>query len=247
MKYGRGIFVTGTDTGVGKTVVTAGLLRLIRNHGISAGAMKPVESGCRLASGRKIGKDSRILLAASESGEDPEQVGLYRFKSPLAPLMASRAEGVRIDLNRIVKAYRELSTRHSITFVEGVGGLMVPLTQKATVADLVRRMRLPLLVVAANRLGAINHTLLTVRMAERFRIPVLGIILNQTQPKSGPAVRTNARLLSSVCGVPVIGEVPYIRDLSSGGKRSGGLRRMLKHLDESIHHIGIELNSRVLS
>jgi dethiobiotin synthetase len=122
MRGGRGLFVTGTDTGVGKTVITAGLLRILRRYGVSAGAMKPVETGCRRVSGRLTGSDSRLLSAASEPDGNGNRVGLYRFRDPVAPLLAARAEGVRIDLGRIVRAYRNVSARHSITFVEGIGG-----------------------------------------------------------------------------------------------------------------------------
>ena len=243
MKQQTGIFVTGTDTGVGKTVITAALASWFRNQGIDIGVMKPVETGCHIRSGRRIGSDSQLLIASAQCKDDPDLVGPYRLMASLAPALAAKQEGISIDLGLIVKSYKKLCAQHAFMLVEGIGGLMVPLSHDKTVLDMVIALKLPLLVIASNRLGAINHTLLTLRHAHQSGIPVEGVILNRTQRRSDHAIRTNADFLTSLIEIPLLAEIPYFMKLDPEKLDSGGMGRLLDHLDKGIHDLWIKLNA----
>jgi dethiobiotin synthetase len=195
--------VTGTDTGVGKTFVAAGLVRLFVDRGRSVFVMKPVETGC--VGGRAA--DAEMLAAAARR----ETVVPYTFEEPLAPLVAARRTGCRIDVDRIVGVARDLSSRQEIVVVEGAGGLSVPLTEDCDMAGLAGRLRLPLLVVARPDLGTLNHTFLTVRYARSMGLLVIGVVLSGVRPEGATvAEQTNPGLIEEMCDVPVLGRVPHI-------------------------------------
>ncbi|MEI6306350.1 MAG: dethiobiotin synthase, partial [Deltaproteobacteria bacterium] len=153
----RGIFITGTDTGVGKSIVAATLARLLCLNGVNVGVMKPVTAGCREDYGRLVSDDAMLLCKAAGVNYC-EDIAPYRLKEPLAPAEAARIDGLRIDFSKILEAYGRLSSEHDFMIVEGVGGLMVPLAGGLLVADLARELALKLLVVARPDLGTINHT-----------------------------------------------------------------------------------------
>ena len=202
----RSIFVTGTDTGVGKTHVTAGLVRALRRRGVDAGAMKPVATGTV----RGISEDARTLWAAVDRSDPLDWINPVRLAPPLAPSVAARLSGRSIDLARVWRAYRELSGRHEHVVVEGIGGLLVPILDRYPVARMVRRLGLPLLIVTRPSLGTINHTALTVLAARTHGLRILGLVINHHQDfPIGPAERTCRRTLETECKVPVLGEIPY--------------------------------------
>ncbi|MBI3811838.1 MAG: dethiobiotin synthase [Nitrospirae bacterium] len=240
-----GFFITGTDTGVGKTVVAAGLAALFRKNGLNVGVMKPIQTGCASRNGERIATDARFLLQASGADDPVDQVCLCRFKIPAAPLVAAEHEGKTIDLDHIEDSYRRLSSRHQVMVVEGIGGLLTPITPTETVMDLARRLKLPLIIVAHTRLGTLNHTLLTVRYAQQAEATVMGIILNRTGRASRSlAERTNPEVLSRLCSVPVLGTIPFMSGISVEKGRLGrmNVRSFGHHLKEGLHHLGIKLN-----
>ena len=207
----RGIFVTGTDTGVGKTIVAATLALLSRMRGIDAGVMKPVTSGCREENGRLVSDDARLLcLAAGITCSD--DVTPYLLRKPLAPAEAARIDGVTIDIGRIKPSCEQLAAEHEVMIMEGAGGLMVPLAGGLLVADLVRELDLALLVVARPGLGTINHTVLTCFAAQQMGIRVAGVIINNYPENPGPAERGAAHQIGSLCGAPVLGVWPHHDD-----------------------------------
>jgi dethiobiotin synthetase len=211
----KGIFITGTDTGVGKTLLAAGLVAHLRSRHLDVGVMKPVHTGCRKAGSRFIGQDTRLLRLAAETQDPLELITPYCLRLPLAPWPASQFEGKKIRTAVLLKAFQELCQRHAFLVVEGVGGLAVPLTAQLTVLDLVRLFRLPLLVIARSGLGTLNHTRLTVDYARAHRIPVQGIILNETEKRpQGMAERTNSKILEALCKTPVLGQIPFIRGVT---------------------------------
>lgn len=189
-------FVTGTDTGVGKTHVTAALLRAIPG----AGAFKPIACG---SGGRN---DAKIYARHMKLPVDA--VNPVYLQHPLAPLVAARLERRRINLNAILSAYSRLTTHYSPLFVEGAGGLLVPIKRDYFVADLARELQLPVIIVGRLSLGTINHTLLTVRQARACGLKVAGVILNDT----GHSERTNVQAIRELCGVPLLGVVPRARN-----------------------------------
>ncbi|HET8760288.1 MAG TPA: dethiobiotin synthase, partial [Nitrospiria bacterium] len=207
MKRGaRGVFVVGTDTGVGKTTVAAGLAWALRGRGIDVGVMKPVETGVRT----ERGSDAEHLRRAAGVDDPIEAIRPYRFAAPLAPLVAARRERARISPMALTRGYARLARRHDVMVVEGVGGLMVPLTESKTTLDLAETIGLPLLLVIGNRLGAISHALLTVQAARSRGLGLLGGVINDLTPKIDLAVRTNPTVLRELLNLPRWAIVPYL-------------------------------------
>jgi dethiobiotin synthetase len=211
---GKGVFVTGTDTEVGKTIVTASLVSLLINDGLDVGVMKPVETGCPKKNGRLVPRDATFLKVVSGSKDGLSLINPYRFSKPLAPLIAAEIDQKEIKMGKISLAYEKLREKHDITFVEGAGGLLVPLTGKLTNVDLILKLALPIFVVVDSKLGAVNHTLLTLNWARENGIKVIGLVINQPNlnpsPRKNLAQKTNPMLIRSLAGVPIFGEIPYI-------------------------------------
>jgi dethiobiotin synthetase len=205
----KGIFVTGTDTWVGKTVIAGGIAAALKDEGIDVGVMKPIESGCSLVDGRKIPTDALFLKVMAGTNEPLELINSYSLEKPLAPFVAAKREGIEIDADKILSDYKKLKERHKFLIVEGVGGLMVPIKKGFFVSDLIKLMKLPVLVVTRANLGTINHTLLTVNYATHLKIRVFGVIINHLSKDRGLAEKTNPRVLKELLGVPIIGDFPY--------------------------------------
>lgn len=199
-----GIFITGTDTGVGKTHVTALILSELRRRGIRAAAFKPIACGM---GGRH---DAEIYAGLMEHEQPLDVINPIYLRDPLAPSVAARRERKRIDLRRIIRAYHQLADEYSVVLVEGAGGLLVPIRRNYFVADLARTLKLPLLVVARLGLGTINHSLLTVRAARAMGLQVRGIVLNDTiGGKRSLAEQTNIKTVPEFCGERLLGVIPH--------------------------------------
>jgi dethiobiotin synthetase len=206
---GSGIFITGTDTSVGKTFFACGLAAVLRDSGYKVGVMKPAETGCDLGDGKIVTQDAWALKEASGCALPLEQICPYQFREPLAPSVAAERERVRINIDRLMDIYSEISALHDITIIEGAGGLLVPLLPTYTYADFAKVLKLPVIVVAANKLGMINHLLLTLEHASCKGLSVLGYVLNQIESRLSLAAETNREALASLTGVPCMGEIPY--------------------------------------
>jgi dethiobiotin synthetase len=204
----RGVFVTGTDTGVGKTLVASALARHLRNSGLDVGVMKPVETG--VTDPGRPGPDAALLQWAADCADDPELIAPYRLRAPLAPALAAEEESVRVDLAHIVEAVKSLSDRHDFTIIEGAGGLMVPLAGGLLVADLVLQIGFPLLVVCRPGLGTINHTLLTVHAARTMDIPLAGFIINGMPQQPDAAEVLAPHTLASLASADLLGVLPNV-------------------------------------
>ena len=205
----RGFFVTGTDTGVGKTFIACGLARILRDRGLRVGVMKPVETGCKWRSNALDPSDARLLGLAAGTSQSLSSVCPYRFEAPLAPDLAARQAGRQIDPAVIHDRFRRVAASHDITVVEGAGGLLVPIWERYMMADLAADLRLPLLVVAASRLGAVNHTLLTLEHARVRGLSVSAYVLNRLTPADDEAMSTNAELLARSTDAPCAGTVSW--------------------------------------
>ena len=202
-----GLFVTGTDTGVGKTFVARGIASALCARGRRVGVMKPVETGCSGGAARRPA-DALALREAAGSKLPLDRICPYQLDAPLAPDVAARLENTRIDPEVIVAAFRHIRARHDLTIVEGAGGLLVPIVERYCMADLARDLDLPLLVVVDSKLGAINHTLLTLEAAAARGLAVCGYVLNHASA-ADEAAATNASVLARCTAVPCLGTVQW--------------------------------------
>lgn len=203
----RALFVTGTDTGVGKTWITCALARAAVRRGLRVAALKPCETG--------DGDDGERLLLACDRPLDPRHVRPYRFHLPASPEVAARAEGATVDVDRIAAAFQTLAADADLVLVEGAGGLLVPLAPGFLMADLATRLQLPLLIVARASLGTVNHTLLTVEAARHRRLSVAGVILSRAIETHGPEESTNPEAIASYGAVPILGQVPHLSSIDA--------------------------------
>ncbi len=208
-----GVFITGTDTGVGKTLIAGALARLLRSMGLNVGVMKPIETGCLMRQGKLIPQDASYLKRAARAIDPIEAIVPYRFWEPIAPWPASIREKQKIEIKKIVAAYKRLEKEHAFMIVEGVGGLRVPITEKTEVIHLIQRLDLPVLLVARSGLGTLNHTLLTIQYGQERGLQFLGVILNATQSAKTLADKTNRSVLSKKIDVPFIESFPYIKNI----------------------------------
>jgi dethiobiotin synthetase len=199
----RGVFVSGTDTGVGKTVVACALARGLRARGIDVGVMKPIETGV----GDAGPVDARALREAAGCADPLDDVCPERFALPAAPSVAAAAEGRAVDLERVRAAFRRIRARRDCVIAEGAGGLLVPIAPGVSMADLARELALPLLVVARAALGTINHTLLTLEAAVARGLPVLGVVISHAAPL-GAADAANLEALRLALGPALLAELP---------------------------------------
>jgi dethiobiotin synthetase len=227
----KGFFITGTDTGVGKTVIAVALIKALNLLGLKACGMKPLETGCIKEGEVLIPSDGMFIKTVARMEENIRYVTPYCFESPLAPLPASELEGVTIDFRKILLAYKDLSRLYDAVVVEGIGGLLVPIKRDYFVLNLARDFGLPLIVVSRPGLGTLNHTMLTVNYALKEGLDVAGIIINSNQPqKETLAEDTNPDILKQISPVPLIGIVPYLRDLEISTIE----RAVVKNLDLEI-------------
>jgi dethiobiotin synthetase len=211
-----GFFITATDTGVGKTVITGALIKAIGILGLRPCGMKPIETGCIKEGDVLIPSDGMFIKAIAHMEEDIRYISPCCFKNPLAPLPASEIEGISVDLGRIKRAYTELSKNYDAVVVEGIGGLLVPIKRDYFVLDLIREFGLPVIVVSRPGLGTINHTMLTVNYAVKEGLTVAGIIINYSRPPEGTlAEDTNPDIIKQISPVPIIGVFPYLEDMES--------------------------------
>ena len=205
-----GIFITGTDTEIGKTVVAGGLAAALKAAGVNVGVMKPIASGGIEHKRRIVSEDAIFLKRAAQVGDGLDLINPICLRHPLAPSVAAEIEGVSIDLRQVDEAFAQLCQRHEFIVVEGIGGIAVPICEEVLVAHIAQRFQLPLLIVARPNLGTINHTALTVEFARFYSLEICGIVLNASQEESkGLAEETNPKELERLTHVPILGTVPF--------------------------------------
>jgi dethiobiotin synthetase len=195
--------VTGTDTGVGKTVVAAAILALLRRRGLRVAGMKPIETGVERGDPRS---DAVVLARAAGARVPPEDVCPIVLPEPLAPMIAAHRAGIQIDLAALDAANARLSAGRGAIVVESAGGLLVPLAPRTAFDDLFRHWRLDVIIVAANRLGAVNHTMLTIQAARAAGLRVRCVVLNTVNPE----VRSLAEELNAETLRAVVQEIPVM-------------------------------------
>lgn len=196
-------FITGTDTGVGKTYVTRLILETLRREGVDAVGYKPVACGDR---------DDAVVLAEASGGLDLDAVNPVFFNTPVAPYVAGMLENRTLDPSELIRGYHQLAAHHAQVLVEGAGGWEVPLAANYRISDLAADLQLPVILVAGNKLGALNHILLSVAAIQAKGLRCAGIILNQLEDEMDTAMITNKGVVEDLTGIPLLDHLIHGQD-----------------------------------
>ena len=207
----RSLFVAGTDTDVGKTYITAGLAVTIRKMGIDVGVMKPFAAGTVQKKGYKS-EDVEILSKAAQTSDPENMINPQFFPIPASPYTAWKNLKIKPKIQTILNSFKKLSHLHEMLLVEGMGGVMTPILRDYYVTNLIKDMKIPALIVTRSKIGTINHTIMTCKMCEKYKIPIKGIIINNFD--EGYPVKELERDLKSLTGVKILGSIPFLTDMS---------------------------------
>lgn len=211
----HGLFVTGTDTGVGKTVAAQGLLRALRARGLRAAPFKPIASGCRVSAEGLRNEDAEALLAAAGGGFPYDLVNPFAFEPAIAPHLAAAQAGREIDLDRIAAAYQQLARAADVVVVEGAGGWRVPLDATRSMAAIAQRLQLDVLLVVGIRLGCLSHALLTAEAIQSDGLRLAGWIANCIDP-ADPLAPAQVDDLSARLPAPLLATLPWVKEGLAG-------------------------------
>jgi dethiobiotin synthetase len=223
----NGIFVTGTDTDVGKTMISSGLAAVLKEKKIDVGVFKPLLSG--IAREDPI-SDTSLLKRLSQTTLSYEEITPFEFKEPLAPYMAAKLEGKSVRLEEVVNHWENIKGKHDFFIVEGAGGISVPLGEDFLVSDLIKALKLPIVIVARPNLGTVNHIFLTVQYAKSQGLTIAGIVINGKNEHPDLAEKTNPELIEKLCGVPILGITPKLKEISNEN-----IKKMVKdHIDVTL-------------
>lgn len=235
----KGFFITGTDTDVGKTIITSALIMVAMSLGLRACGIKPIETGCiktklkvksqksEIKDKNLIPSDGIFLKNIAGMDEPIDFITPIRFENPIAPLPASEIEGIFVNINKIKRAFMRLTKKYNAIFVEGIGGLLVPIKKDYSVLDLIKDFDLPVIVVSRPGLGTINHTLLTVNYALKEGLTVAGIIINNAQSsEKSLAEKTNPQIISQLSPVPLLGIFPYLKELKADNIKNSAMENL---------------------
>ena len=207
-QFKKGIFVTATDTAVGKTFLSGLLMRALNRKGIDAAYFKPAASGCCLENGSLVSEDVLFIQGFTGNKMDHEIHCPVRYAKPLAPMAAAQLENRPFNLDAVWKSFDLLKKRYSVVVVEGIGGVMVPLKEDYLVLDLIAETRLPAIVVCRPTIGTINHTLLTLHALNGRGIPLAGFLTNGKREEGDEAGITSPPLIARFSRVPYLGHIP---------------------------------------
>lgn len=206
-------FVTGTDTEIGKTCITMGLMQRFREQGYTVAGMKPVASGSKLLNNEWRNEDALNIQANCSDEIEYRHINPYALQEPIAPHIAARKEGITIQLDPIVKSFEELKNRADVVIVEGVGGWRVPMGDSLQTADLIRALNVPVVLVVGLRLGCINHALLSAETILMDQNRLLGWVANRIDPEYGEVDET-IDTISRTIPAPLLGKVPYMKNIA---------------------------------
>ena len=200
-------FITGTDTDVGKTCVSAAIAKYLFDKGVNVGVMKPFASGYK-ESADSISEDVEILLKYSGSNDPIELVNPYYFEIPTSPYDACKQLNLEIDMSKVVDAYKQLTAIHDVVIVEGIGGIMTPISRNYFVSDLISELNLDSFIVTGSKIGTVNHLMLTYEHAQKKNLNTLGILVNQNV-SDGYELSNLKQQIFGLTGKKVSGAIPY--------------------------------------
>ena len=207
----KSIFITGTDTDVGKTYITAGLAVTLRKMGIDIGVMKPFAAGNAQKNGFKS-EDVEILSKSAQVNDPENLVNPQFFPISASPYTAWKKLKIKPKIPTILKSFKKLSNLHEMLLIEGMGGVMTPILKDYYIANLIKEMKIPTIIVTRSKVGTVNHTIMTVKFCEKFKIPIKGIIINNFD--KGYPVKQLKNDLEGLTGVKVLGSIPFLKNLS---------------------------------
>lgn len=207
----NGFFVTGTDTDVGKTIISSGLAAVLKEKKVDVGVFKPLLSGI---SREDPASDTSLLKQMSQTSLSYEEITPFEFKEPLAPYVAGKLEGKIVRIEEVLSHWEKIREKHEFFIVEGAGGISVPLGEGFLVSDLIKALQLPLVIVARPNLGTFNHIFLTVQYAKSRGLSIAGIVLNGINDHPGLAEKTNPDLIEKLCCVPILGITPKLKEIT---------------------------------
>ena len=207
----KSLFITGTDTDVGKTYITAGLAITLRKMNVDIGIMKPFAAGEKQKKGYKS-EDVEILSNAAQINDPESLVNPQFFPISASPYTAWKKLKIKPKISLILSSFKKLSDKHEMMLVEGMGGTMTPILKNYYVANLIKDMKIPTVIVTRSKVGTVNHTLMTVLMCQKFKIPIKGIIINNFD--KGYPINQLKKDLESLTGIKVLGSIPFIKDMS---------------------------------
>ena len=207
----KSIFITGTDTDVGKTYITAGLAVTLRKMGLDIGVMKPFAAGNAQKNGFKS-EDVEILSKAAQVNDPENLVNPQFFPIPASPYTVWKKLKIKPKIPTILKSFKKLSNLHEMLLIEGMGGVMTPILKDYYITNLIKEMKIPTIIVTRSKVGTVNHTIMTVKFCEKFKIPIKGIIINNFD--KGYPVKQLKNDLEGLTGVKVLGSIPFLKNLS---------------------------------
>ena len=207
----KSIFITGTDTDVGKTYITAGLAVTLRKMGIDIGVMKPFAAGNAQKNGFKS-EDVEILSKSAQVTDPENLVNPQFFPISASPYTAWKKLKIKPKIPTILKSFKKLSNLHEMLLIEGMGGVMTPILKDYYISNLIKDMKIPTIIVTRSKVGTVNHTIMTVKFCEKFKIPIKGIIINNFD--KGYPVKQLKNDLEGLTGVKVLGSIPFLKNLS---------------------------------
>jgi len=222
----KAYFITGTDTGVGKTSIMAGLAGSMRKLGVDVGVMKPIATGNPSKTGFKSSDVAKLVEIAGI--KDPENlVNPVFFSLPTSPYDATKFLELSVDMSLIFDQFKKLLSLHEILLVEGIGGIMTPITQNFFVADMIKGMGIETIIVTRATIGTLNHTVMTCNMCKDYGIKIRGLVINNFDEKGTPAEKNAPATLYEITNIPILGTVPFIKDLNN-------LEKIIEHVEKNI-------------
>jgi len=207
----KSLFITGTDTDVGKTYITAGLAITLRKMSIDVGVMKPFAAGVAQKKGFKS-EDVEILSNAAQINDSESLVNPQFFPISASPYTAWKKLKIKPKIPLILSSFKKLSKMHEMMLVEGMGGTLTPILKNYYVTNLIKDMKIPAVIVTRSKVGTVNHTLMTVMLCQKYKIPIKGIIINNFD--KGYPINQLKKDLESLTGIKVLGSIPFIKDMS---------------------------------
>ncbi|MDQ6724207.1 MAG: dethiobiotin synthase [Thermoproteota archaeon] len=210
----EGLFVTGTDTNIGKTLISASLAWKLSPHYDKICVMKPFATSDKIFSDKFNSKDLFLISKSIKLNEDQNSLNPYFYKLPASPYMASKILKTKPpSINFAFKKYKYLKKKYNFIIVEGIGGIMVPLNQKYNLVDFIKLTRLSLIIVSTPKIGTINHTLMTIQICKNYNIPIKGIIFNKMPDRPSVVEKTTPSFLEKLTKIPVLGVIPFYKNL----------------------------------